>query len=304
MHLQQKQLAMERRNFIKNSALATGAIWLNAACGDAMKNSNKPGIGLQLYTLRDEIKNGLPQLIEKIAQMGYTQLETFGYEANGSFFGQTVKAFGKLLKSNDLATPSGHVYLPDYLETNNADIWKKACDNAAELGQEYIVLPWLDEKYRPNSAEGYAKVAAMLNEMGKISKAAGLKFAYHNHEFEFKYNEAAKTSLYQVMLEQTNPELVLFEMDIFWVVAAGADPVTMFLQHPGRYTLWHVKDMNPTTRQNADVGTGSIDFKNVFAHKKDSGMQYFFIEQENYDVSPLESTRKSIEYVKKELVKV
>lgn len=295
---------MERRNFIKNSALATGALWLNAACGNTMKNSNKPNIGLQLFTLRDEIKNGLPQLIEKIAQMGYTQLETFGYQANGSFFGHSVKAFGKLLKSNDLATPSGHVYLSEYLETNNADIWKKACDDAAELEQEYIVLPWLEEKYRQNSAEGYAKVAAMLNEMGKISKAAGLKFAYHNHYFEFKYNEAAKTSLYQVILEQTDPELVFLEMDIFWVVTAGADPVTMFLQHPGRYTLWHVKDMNPTTRQNADVGTGSIDFKNIFAHKKDSGMQYFFIEQENYDVSPLESARKSIEYVKKELVKI
>jgi sugar phosphate isomerase/epimerase len=138
--------------------------------------------------------------------------------------------------------------------------------------------------------------------LAKISKEAGLKFAYHNHDFELKYDWANKTSLYQVLLEQTDPELVKMEMDIYWVVFADGDPITLFYQHPKRFPLVHVKDLDPWTRKNSDLGKGTIDFPGIFKHKGEGGLRYFFVEQENYTVSPIDSIEKNIAYVKKALV--
>lgn len=294
---------MERRTFITQSALAAGAILLNQSCGmgSASKPSPKgPAIGLQLYTVRDEIKNGLEPLIEKIASFGYTHIETYGYD-NGAYFGKTPKEFRDLLYDNGLLTPSGHVY-HDEIVSGNDDMWKSACEAASILEQEYIVLPYLAEGVRPTDEEGYKKLADRVTRLATLSKEAGLKFAYHNHDFEFKYNWQAKTSIYQVLLEQTDPELVKMEMDIFWLVFAEGDPTTLFYQHPGRFPLWHVKDLDPLTRKNSDIGKGAIDFPAIFKHKNEAGLQYFFVEQENYNVSPLDSIEKNAAYVKEALL--
>ncbi|MCU0404968.1 MAG: sugar phosphate isomerase/epimerase [Chitinophagaceae bacterium] len=294
---------MNRRNFLIQSGMTTGAILLNQSCnmaGIGKPTPEGPPIGLQLYTVRDEIKDNIVPVIEKIGSLGYTHLETYGFN-EGKFFGKTPKELRNIIYDNGMLTPSGHYYNNSYL-TDNGDGWKKACEAANILEQEYIVLPWLEPEVRPKDEDGYKKMAERVTMLAKISKESGLQFAYHNHDFEFKYDWQAKTSLYQVLLEQTDPELVKMEMDIFWVVFADGDPITLFYQHPKRFPLFHVKDLDPWTKKNSDLGKGTIDFPGIFKHKGEAGLKYFFVEQENYAVSPYDSIEKNIAYVKKALV--
>ncbi len=285
------------------TTLAAGSLVLTSSCGlgSPLKPEPKgPAIGLQLYTVRDEIKkSGIEPVIEKIAKTGYTHLETYGFE-DGAFFGKTPKEMRDLLYANGLLTPSGHYSHNEYVTGDDA-AWKKACEAAVVMEHEYIILPYLDKEVRPKDADGYSKLAARLNALGKIAKEHGLQFGYHNHEFEFEYNAAAKTDLYTVILNQTDPELVKMELDLFWVVYAGGDPVTMFFLQPGRFPLVHVKDLDPATRKNADLGKGTIDFPSIFKYKKDAGLKYYFVEQENYNVSPYDSIEKNFDYAKKML---
>lgn len=293
---------MNRRIFLTQTAMAAGAMILPGC--DALPTGKPthegPAIGLQLYTVRDEVAKGLEPLIEKIGKLGYTHLETYGYN-EGNFFGKSPKEFRNLLYDNGLITPSGHYYNNDYI-TGTMDGWKKACEAANVLEQEYIVLPWIDEALRSNDADSHRKLAERITGLAKEAKAQGLKFAYHNHDFEFKYDWKGKTSLYQVLLEETDPELVKMEMDIYWVVFADGDPVTLFFQHPKRFPLWHVKDLDPFNKVSTDIGKGSIDFVSIFKNKSESGLAYFFVEQEHYPVSPLDSIEKNVGYVKTKLL--
>ena len=283
--------------------MAASAVLLNQSCGMGSFGKPEPegpAIGLQLYTLRDEIKGDIKPVIEKIGKIGYTHIETYGFE-EGRFFGKTPKQFRNLFYDNGMLIPSGHYYHDSYL-TDNGDGWKKACEAANILEHEYIVLPNIGEDVRPSNADGYTKLAERITKLANISKDAGLQFAYHNHAFEFKYDWSAKTSIYQVLLEQTDPELVKMELDLFWFVYADGDPVTIFYQYPKRFPLFHVKDLDPWTRNNSDLGKGTIDFPGIFKHKGEAGLKYFFVEQENYAVSPFDSIEKNIAYVKKALV--
>ncbi len=295
---------MHRRTFLMQTSLAAGSLILHSSCGiasSAKPEPKGPAIGLQLYTVRDEVNtSGIEPVIKKISATGYTHLETFGY-SEGKFFGKTPKEMRNILYDNGLLTPSGHYYEKEYV-TGKTDSWKIACEAALELEQEYIILPYLDPDIRPKNADGYAAFAARLNSLGEIAKKQGLQFGYHNHQFEFEYNATAKTDLYNVILNQTDPSLVTMEMDIFWVVYAGADPVTLFFQQPGRFPLFHVKDLDPMTRKNADLGKGSIDFPSIFKYKKEAGFKYYFVEQENYNVSPMDSIEKNFAYAQKMLV--
>lgn len=291
---------MDRRVFIGQAMLGAGAVMLPGCLFSSKPNPKGPVVGLQLYTLKDEIPKGIETLLEKVSTMGYTHIETYGY-GEGKFFGKTPKEFRNILYDNGLLTPSGHYYKADYI-SGSLDGWKEACEAANVLEQTYIVLPYLEENIRPGGEEGYKKLAARINELGEISKAQGLQFAYHNHEFEFTYDAVAKTSLYQVLLAETNPDTVKMEMDIYWVVYAGGDPITLFYQHPNRFPLWHVKDLDPLTRKSTDIGKGSIDFKAIMKHKKESGLAFPFVEQEHFAGSPLESAAKNAEYVKKSLL--
>lgn len=292
---------MLRRTFLAQSALATGAVLLNQSCSPGRPTPEGPAIGLQLYTVRDEVPKGLEALVEKIASFGYTHIETYGYD-KGLFFGKKPKEIRDILFSNKLLTPSGHYGGDDFLKGSD-DAWKKACEAAATLEQEYIIIPYLDESMRKFAdADAYTKFAERINLAAKIAKEAGLKFAYHNHDFEFAYDAQNKTSLYVELLTKTDPALVKFELDLFWVTYAGGDPIVLFYQNPERFPLWHVKDMDALTRKNSDLGKGTIDFHSIFKHKKEAGFQYFFVEQENYNISPIDSIEKNIAYVKKSLL--
>lgn len=286
------------------SAMASAAVIFNQACGQAAVSAGNPqkptSIGLQLYSVRDEVVKGLEVLLEKIAAMGYTHIETYGYFGR-RYFGKTIADFKNMLDKAGLASPSAHVYDPPLMQQAGTDSWKAACEDAATLGQKYIVIPWMEEKLRPKDENGNKRLADVMTEAANIAQSFGLKFAYHNHDFEF-HKKGDEPSFYDILTSHTDKDLVLLEMDIYWVHYAGLDPIALIQQHPGRIPLWHVKDMDPQTRANADIGTGEINFKEIFKHRETSGLDYFFVEQENYAVSPLDSIEKGIAYVKQELV--
>jgi len=263
--------------------------------------SDKKSVGLQLYSLRDELPKDVKRTIAKVAKAGFKEVETYGFSIKDQFWGLTPAEFKKLLDDNGLTAPSGHYGLGSYLTDGNTEELKAAIAAAKVLGSEYVTIPWLDESIR-KSADDYKKIAVKINEAGKLAKEAGIRLAYHNHNFEF--DKQGDTTGYEILLKGTDKNLVDFELDLYWVVRSGNDPIKLFKENPGRFTMWHVKDMdkaNPAL--NAEVGTGSINFKPIFADAKLSGMKHFFVEHEtNYKPNPMESVAASCAYIKKEII--
>lgn len=263
--------------------------------------SDKKSVGLQLYSLRDELPKDVKGTIAKVAKAGFKEVETYGFSIKDQFWGLTPAEFKKLLDDNGLTAPSGHYGLGSYLTDGNTEELKAAIAAAKVLGSEYVTIPWLDESIR-KSADDYKKIAVKINEAGKLAKEAGIRLAYHNHNFEF--DKQGDTTGYEILLKGTDKNLVDFELDLYWVVRSGNDPIKLFKENPGRFTMWHVKDMdkaNPAL--NAEVGTGAINFKPIFADAKLSGMKHFFVEHEtNYKPNPIDSVAASCAYIKKEII--
>jgi len=290
---------ISRRNFLINSSVAAAAALLVPSF--VMAAADKRVVGLQLYSLRDELPKDVKGTIAKIAKAGFKEVETYGFSIKDQFWGLTPKEFKALLDANGLKAPSGHYGLGTYLSDGNTTELKAAIAAAKVLGSEYVTIPWLDGSIRKN-ADDYKKIAARINEAGKLTKAAGIRLAYHNHNFEFE--KQGDTTGYEILLKGTDKKLVDFELDLYWVVRSGNDPIKLFKENPGRFTMWHVKDMdkaNPAL--NAEVGTGSINFKPIFAQAKLSGMKHFFVEHEtNYKPNPMESVAASCAFIKKEII--
>ncbi|MBK5278724.1 MAG: sugar phosphate isomerase/epimerase [Bacteroidia bacterium] len=280
---------MDRRKFIQTSAVATMSLLTIPSF--FVEAKGKKSIGLQLYTLRDVIMKDVRGTLSAVAAMGYAEVETYGYK-DGSLFGMPATEFGSYLKSLGVKVTSGHYGIE--LATGND--WEKACADAQEMGQKYVVVPWMDKKYY-SSLDALKVTCNSLNKAGEVAKKYKLRMGYHNHAFEF--TEVEGKVVYDVMLDSLDPKLVGMEMDLFWVVNAGKNPLAYFQKYPKRFELWHIKDMDKINKDdNANVGTGSIDFVALFANAKKSGMKRFYIEQENYPSSPLESAQKSIDYLK------
>jgi sugar phosphate isomerase/epimerase len=289
-----------RRKFIQQSSVLAAALMINKS--DLLKMHKD--LGLQLYTVRGEIKD-LNNTIQQIAAAGYTNIEMYGYN-NRMFFGKTVQQMADLLKQNNLKTVSGHYGLADmlYAKEYNWDSWKYLLDDAKIMGHKYVTIPHLDDKHR--SEDDFKKVAERLQKGGELSKAAGLTTAYHNHNFEFE--KAGDTTKYEILLNNTDPKLVKFEMDLYWVVYAGQNPVDWFKKYPGRFPMWHIKDMEAATAgtpkgQTCEVGKGIIDWKPIFAAKNIAGLDYTFVEQEQYRRPVFDCIKTSADYMKKNLLK-
>lgn len=281
---------MKRRQFLQTSAVTAASVltlpsWLQAA------GKGKDSIGLQLYSLRDTITKDPKGVLQKVASFGYKELETFGYR-DGKIFGMPFAEFGSFVKGLGMKVVSGHYGL----DIVKSDGWEKAVTDAKSIGQEYIVLPYLQESDR-KTLDDYKRVCETLNKASEVVKKNGMKMSYHNHAFEFQQMEGQIP--FDLMLKELDPKKVSMEMDIFWVVNAGHDPIKYFEKYPGRFDQWHVKDMDKNDKQrNADVGTGTIDWKAIFAKAKQSGMKHFYIEQESYPAAPIDSIENSIKYLK------
>jgi sugar phosphate isomerase/epimerase len=290
-----------RRSFIKSTSLLSAGLFISP--GDFKLKASL--IGLQLYTVRDAMDKDPASTLAKVAQIGYTSVECATYTGSEKFYGMSPSDFKSLLKQNGLVILSGHYRLGE--EKTNGEIvkgtllhdWDKAINDAAEVGIKYMVCAWLAEEER-KGLDHYKYVADQLNIAGEKCKKSGIQLCYHNHNFEFiKQND---TYPYDILLA-TDKELVKMEMDIYWIKKAGQDPVALFNAHPGRFPLWHVKDMDKTPQQSfTEVGNGIIDFREIFKHKEKAGFKYFFVEQDICPGSPFDSITKSIDYIKKNLV--
>ncbi|HKL90180.1 MAG TPA: sugar phosphate isomerase/epimerase [Allomuricauda sp.] len=244
--------------------------------------------GLALYTVRDNMGEDAKTTLQKVAEAGYAYIEAAGYE-NGKFYGMEPNEFKSYLKSVGLIPVSTHM---GGVTLENAD--EQIADTKA-AGFEYFTIPvppmgmfTFNRESRTMGMKGSMEdFANILTTIGKKCEAAGLKLLYHNHDFEFKDNEDGIKPI-DYLLDSTDPKYVNFQMDLYWVTRAEADPVAYFEKYPGRFKLWHIKDMDEEGKF-APVGEGTIDFKRILNEKEASGMVKYFVEQDmTWDKKPLE----------------
>jgi sugar phosphate isomerase/epimerase len=255
-----------------------------------------PAAGLQLYTVRELLEKDLKGTLQKIADIGYKNMESAA-GSKGHYYGMKPKEFASMLNDMGMQLRSSHVGVgyntggkKPANETLTYDL-QKLVDMAAEAGQKYLICAYLADNERRN-LDDYKSHIALFNKAGEACKKAGLQFAYHNHAFEFETMEGQVP--YDLILAQTDKDLVKMELDLYWVANAGKDSVAMFDQHPGRFPLWHVKDMDKTEKKFfTEVGNGSIDFKRIFAAAQNSGMEYYFVEQDVTPGNPIDSITTS-----------
>lgn len=289
-----------RRKFIRiSSALALGtAIFPQIACtakksmldSTAIDPNKLNKFGIQLWTLKDDFQKDPKAVLSKVASYGYKQIEGFEMD-QGLFWGMTPKDYQSYVQDLGMKLVASHCNI-------NEDFQLKA-DQAASIGMDYLICPWVGPQ---KSMDGWKTVTDKFNECGEICRKAGIKFAYHNHAYTFK----AFTGMipHDFIMENTDPDNVLHEMDIYWVVTGGADPIEYLKKYSGRFRLCHVKDRlkdAPDDERTAscNLGTGKIDFATILKAARENGMEYFFMEQERYDTdSPLESARIGADYLK------
>jgi len=273
---------MDRREFVGTmGALAAGAVL--PACRSARATSRVSKIGLQLYTVRDLMKKDVEGTLAAVAGAGYTEVEFAGY------FDKTPAEIKAMLDRHGLVAPSVHSG-----SIAPAD-WAKALEAANVIGHKFIVMPWIPVERR-KTLDDWKQVAADFNRLAASAKAAGLQFAYHNHDFEFPLVEGKVP--YDVLLADTDPNLVKLEIDLYWITKGGQDPLAYFARWPGRIPLVHVKDgKGPPQWAMTEVGSGAIDWKRIFAKSQQAGIQHYFVEHDQ-PADPIASITASCVYLK------
>ncbi|MDT3401981.1 sugar phosphate isomerase/epimerase family protein [Mucilaginibacter terrae] len=281
-----------RRTFIAQAGLISAGLALAPQL--LMAKTNKVA-GLQLYTLRAQLPTDVKGVIAKVAQAGYKEVEVYGYSKEKGFWGLSPVEFKALLTQHGLTSPSGHYGMDQLLETGSMQEVDDAIAAAKVLGHTYVTMPYINIKFRKTAVD-IKKIVEKVNLAAAHIKKAGLKMAYHNHDFELMPVEGV--TLYEELLKGTKPNLVDFEMDLYWVVRAGNDPVKWFEKYPGRFTMVHVKDMDKQDNKlNTEVGSGSINFKQIFAKAKLAGVKHYIVEQENFKIDPYLSIAQSNKFL-------
>ena len=281
-----------RRTFLTQAGLVTAGVLLGPKL---LLSKARSKVNLQLYTLREQLPNNVSEVIGKVSSAGYSGVETYGYSKANGFWGMKPAEFKALLKKNNLTSPSGHYGIYEIFAEGKLDEVKDFIGAAKTLGQEYITVPYLGDNFR-RTPDDFKKIAGKLNDLGQLCKQSGIKLAYHNHDFEFKPVDGV--ILYDVLQKETDPALVKLELDLYWVVRAGHDPIKIFQQQPQRVTMVHVKDMDKAEpRLNTEVGKGSIDFGKILTSAKASGVKHFIVEQENFAIDPYQSIGESLKYI-------
>jgi len=275
-----------RRTFLATLGVAALGIASRDALADGILLAPKrklKKVGLQLYTVRDLMKADLPGTLRKVAQIGYKEVEFAGY------YGRTPAQIRALLKQNGLTSPSSHIGL-DILEKDSV----RAFADAKAIGHQWVTMPYIPEERR-KTVDDWNKIIALLNQLGPQAKAAGLRLAYHNHDFEIRPVNGVRPL--DMMLDKTDPSLVDFEMDLYWVVFGGGDPLDFFNRNPKRFAMVHVKDSaGPPDNKMVDVGQGTIDFPKIFAQSDKAGIKHYFVEHDQ-PADPIATIRNSYRYL-------
>lgn len=283
---------MNRKDFISLSGLGFLGLY---ACGTSNLMNNRKPLAIQLYTIRDAVAENLEKSLERLAQLGFKQLEIYGYD--GKFFGKTRNEFQTILRNVGLEIISSH-HTTGIIHNEKGTLlndWEKSVDDLHFIGSKYMVCSYLFEEER--TLEHYKKLPELLNQSGEITKKTGIGFAYHNHDFEFEKLEGK--IIYDFILDKTDSDLVKMELDLYWISKAGFNPLDYFERYPKRFPLWHVKDMKAGTKDFAEIGNGIIDFKTIFEAKEKAGLKYWFLEQDSSDKDIFESIKISKDYIEK-----
>jgi sugar phosphate isomerase/epimerase len=297
-----------RRTFIKNTTLvvAGSALLSNKLFGSSKKIER---LGIQLYSVRDAMSKDPRGSLKKLADMGYIHVEHANY-INRKFYGYTAKEFKKLLFDLNLQMPSGHTVMTahdwDTAKNDFTDKWKYTIDDAAEVGQRYVISPWLDESLRKDM-DGLKRFMEQFNKCGELCKSHGMTFGYHNHNFEFS-TMIGDGDLYDFILKNTDPNLVAQQMDIGNMLGAGGVAMDLLKKYPGRFELMHVKDeIKSTTGGGMDgydstiLGQGVMPVKTIVKEaRKIGGTSQFIIEQESYQgKDPFDCVKIDLQMMKK-----
>lgn len=284
---------MHRKDFIKLSSLGFLGLY---SCGISHFKNRKNTLAIQLYTVRDAMAANPEKTLERLASMGFTGLEIYGYD--GKFFGKTSQEFHSILKNTGLRVISSHHTTGIFQKGRGTllDNWEKSVEDLHFIGSEFMVCSYLFPEER--TTENFRKLPQLLNKSGEITAKAGIQFAYHNHDFEFEKFDDTQ-NVYDFVLENSSPELVKMELDLYWISKAGIDPLVYFNKYPGRFPLWHVKDMKTESKDFTEVGNGTIDFERIFKAEKQAGLQYWFLEQDSSDKDIFESIRISRDFIDK-----
>ena len=305
-------MSSNRRDFLKKTGLLASAVAFGslASCnnekagGETKSDSGaattttpapagKPlgDFGLQLYTLRDDLPKDPKGILKQVAGFGYKQLE--GFEgAMGLWWGMTAMDFKKYLDELGVTMISSHCDTGKNFE-------KKAAE-AAQVGLKYLISPYIGKQKK---LDDYKKIAEQFNKNGEVCKKNGIRFGYHNHDYSFIQQDGQYPQ--DILMANTDAALVDYEMDMYWVVTAGADPESWLKKYSNRFRLCHVKDRSKTAKpedhdSSVDLGTGSIDYNKVLKTASENGVQYYIVEQERYDNStPLKSAEIDAAYLKK-----
>lgn len=299
-----------RREFLRLSALLASGLALpfyacdsgssrqTAVAGDTTSTANttsqagKPleRFGIQLWTVKEDMAKDPRATLKQLASYGYKQIESFEGQ-QGIFWGMSNKEFKTFVEDLDMQLVASHANVKENFEAKAAQ--------AAEIGMQYLIDPYEGPQ---KSLDDFKRMAERFNQYGEICQKNGLRFAYHNHDYTFQ--EIEGTLPQNLLLEQTDKELVDFELDMYWLVAAGGNLEEHLKAYAGRYKLGHVKDRRKeAAAEDKDastmLGTGSIDYANVLKTARDNGMEYFFVEQERFDnTTPLESSKQNAAYLK------
>ena len=266
---------------------------INSACTSLPCCAKKKEIGLQLYSLRTDIKKDYAGTIKAVGEMGYNICEAAGY-ANGKFYGKTPEEFANDVKAVGMTAISSHTSKPlspkelatkDFSESMK--FWDEAIQAHKKAGIKYIIMPWMK---KPTTVKDLQTYCQYFNEIGKRAEKAGLKFGYHNHAFEFEKVED-KVVMLEYMLQNTNPRYVFFQLDVYWTVIGKYSPVELFKKYPERFELLHIKDVK-------ELGeSGMVGFDAIFKNLKIAGTKHIIVEVERYNYDPKTSVKMSFDYL-------
>lgn len=284
---------MKKRSYSFAAILLCGLLMISA-CTQGQKTETAPkgkDIYVQLYSVRDDIRSDYDATIAAVAEMGYTGVEAAGYN-EGQFYGMSPADFKKSIEDAGMEVLSSHTSRPladNPAETNWDETWAwwdTAIQAHKDAGMKYIVAPWMPTPATLADLQAYCDY---YNQIGERCNAAGLRFGYHNHSFEFK--EIEGQLMYDYMIENTDPDKVFYQMDVYWVIEGGHDPVAYFNKYPGRFEQLHIKDETEIGR------SGKVDFENIFNNVDESGAKYMIVEVERYTGTPLEGVKESYDYL-------
>jgi sugar phosphate isomerase/epimerase len=289
---------MNRRTFLETASTVGAATLLSSKFGWAAATHKIRKVGVQLYTVRDQMATDFDGTIAKVAAIGYKEVEFAGY------FGHTPQQVRAVLDKNGLSAPSTHVQYDELDEK-----FPSVIEASKTIGLEYIVMPWIPEDLR-KSPDIWKQASEKFNRCGEQTKKAGIQFAYHNHWFEFLPVEGKLP--YDILLKACDPDLVKMELDLCWITVGGSDPIKYFNQYPGRFPLVHVKDIKKlpkvteagsqdfgsSLQDMTSVGNGVIDWKRIFAYSDKAGIKHYIVEHDK-PAEPFQSITESYAYLSK-----